>query len=246
MRDREKRYLSAEACELRAADEGEAPAIEGYAARFGVMSEDLGFGREIIRAGAFKRTLDNGTDVVALWSHMDEYPLARRSTGGLVLEEDKKGLRVRIVPDDTSYARDLLVSIRSGTVQHMSFGFQTIQDEWTTEDGETVRELVEVHLLDTGPVTFPAYPQTSAAVRSLLEHEGAKTEEIQGYTELFAAIGREDLTGSEYRHMLGPIVLELRSRRTDPGPVSHSEQEAQRRTESVRRRFRLLEKANTS
>ena len=51
----------------------------------------------------------------------------------------------------------------------MSFGFRTITDEWRHEDGEVVRELIEVELFDVSPVTFPAYPQTDIAARAFFE-----------------------------------------------------------------------------
>lgn len=47
----------------------------------------------------------------------------------------------------------------------MSFGFITRQDKWETQDGMQVRTLLEVKLLDVSPVTFPAYPDTSVALR---------------------------------------------------------------------------------
>ena len=42
-------------------------------------------------------------------------------------------------------------------------------DEWSKQDGETVRTLTKVTLLDVSPVTYPAYPQTSTSARSILE-----------------------------------------------------------------------------
>lgn len=241
MKYRELRFLSSEACELRAAGEDDAPVIEGYAARFNVLSEDLGFGREMIRPGAFKRTLDNGTDVVALWAHNTAEPLARRSTGGLDLEEDAKGLRVRIRPDDTSVTRDLLAWIRSGTVKDMSFGFRTIEDEWHTDDGETIRTLVEAQLLDVSPVTSPAYPQTSVAVRSMLAFEGAEDEQIRELAESSEIFSNPQLTTAEFRSILDPIVRELRDHRDGPAPASHPERDATAAMEARRRALDLLE-----
>ena len=58
----ERRYLPAE---FRANDDG---TVEGYAAVFDQWSEDLGFFRERIRAGAFKKTIRE-SDVRALFNH---------------------------------------------------------------------------------------------------------------------------------------------------------------------------------
>jgi HK97 family phage prohead protease len=87
------------------------------------------------------------------------------------LTEDSQGLKVEINPADTSYTRDLMTSIRRGDVDQMSFQFETSVDEWdTTDQANVVRTLVEIkRLWDISPVSFPAYPQTSASVRKHLD-----------------------------------------------------------------------------
>ena len=142
--------------------------IRGHAAVFDQLSEDLGGFVEKIRPGAFKKTAGEA-DIRALWNHDPNYPLGRTKSGTLRVWEDEIGLAIELDPPETSYAKDLQESIRRGDVDQMSFGFRTIRDEWDA-DGETpVRTLVEVQLYDVSPVTFPAYPQTSVAVRALEE-----------------------------------------------------------------------------
>jgi len=52
----------------------------------------------------------------------------------------------------------------------MSFQFKTIKDKWDEKDLNNVtRELLEARLYDISPVTFPAYPKTTVAVRSRVE-----------------------------------------------------------------------------
>jgi HK97 family phage prohead protease len=155
--------------ELRAiAGEGGKKKIEGYAAVFNELSEDLGGFREKIALGAFSNSI-RIDDVRGLWNHNADFPLGRTKAGTLTLEEDKRGLRFVIDPPDTQYANDLLVSIERGDVDQMSFGFRTVKDHWEMEGDDVVRTLIEVKLFDVSPVTYPAYPQTSAAVRSKLE-----------------------------------------------------------------------------
>lgn len=55
----------------------------------------------------------------------------------------------------------------------MSFGFVTEKDEWRTENGVDVRELVKVKLYDVSPVTYPAYTETDVGIR---EYEKYKAE----------------------------------------------------------------------
>lgn len=82
---------------------------------------------------------------------------------------------------DTSYANDLAVSVKRGDITGQSFGFHTLEDSWETKkkDGEEVniRTLEKVALIDVGPVTFPAYPQTDVAVRALEKYKESRNEE---------------------------------------------------------------------
>jgi uncharacterized protein len=156
--------------ELRAiSDENGLRKITGYAAVFDSLSEDLGGFREKIDKGAFKETIKND-DIRALKNHNDDYVLGRNKSGTLALSEDTHGLKIDIVPPDAQWAKDLMVSMDRGDIDQMSFGFQTISDRWETKDKEEVRTLEEVKLFDVSPVTFPAYPDTSVALRSLEEH----------------------------------------------------------------------------
>ena len=84
------------------------------------------------------------------------------------LEEDKNGLRVEIVPAETTYERDLLLHMKRGDVDQMSFQFVTAKDDWDTSDmNNVIRTLVEIESLwDVSVVTFPAYDQTRAEINS--------------------------------------------------------------------------------
>lgn len=143
--------------------------ITGYAAVFNTLSEDLGGFREKIDPGAFSKTIKSD-DVRALRNHNDDYVLGRNRSGTLKLSEDQRGLAIDILPPDAQWARDLMVSIERGDVDQMSFGFRTISDRWEMKDEEEIRTLEEVRLFDVSPVTFPAYPDTSVALRSLEQH----------------------------------------------------------------------------
>lgn len=139
--------------------------IRGYAAVFGAWSEDLGGFREMVEPGAFTKTIQE-SDVRSLWNHDCNYVLGRTSSGTLALFVDQRGLGYDVVPPDTQWARDLVTSIRRGDVNGSSFGFDVIKDRWEQDqDGNARRHLMEVRLYDLGPVTFPAYPQTSVEAR---------------------------------------------------------------------------------
>lgn len=154
--------------ELRAEGDGEKTVVRGYAAVFDSPSEPIGWDgfTELVKPGAFAKTIGEA-DVRALWNHNPEVVLGRTKAGTLRLAEDEKGLAVEI--DWPEWAGAQLEQIRRRDVSQMSFGFRTVKDRFlTTEDGKTVRELIEVELYDVSPVTYPAYPETEVFVRSQL------------------------------------------------------------------------------
>lgn len=156
--------------ESRTVIDSEKRTIEGYAAVFNHWSEDLGGFREIILPGAFLPALQRADlDVRALINHDANLILGRTKTGTLEIYEDEIGLKVRIALPDTQYARDLLVMMERGDINQMSFGFETAKDRWYEEGGQVYRELLEIgRLYDVSVVTFPAYPQTIAQARDVL------------------------------------------------------------------------------
>jgi len=155
--------------ELRVKRNGdELPKIEGYAAVFDKNSEDMGF-IERIAPGAFKNSLKT-SDVRALFNHDSNIILGRKSSGTLELKEDKKGLFMSVTPPDTQLVRDMVLSpIERGDVTQQSFGFTVQSDDWDYRDNEpSIRTITEIkELFDVSPVTFPAYPDTAVALRSL-------------------------------------------------------------------------------
>jgi HK97 family phage prohead protease len=138
--------------------------IEGYAAKFGKWSQDLGGFREIIDRGAFKKTLKEA-DIRILQNHDSNFVLGRNKSGTAELWEDKTGLRFKVNLPDTSYAKDLVEIMKRGDVTQCSFGFIPIKDEWRNDFSERV--LKEVRLFDASIVTYPAYEDTEAQVRNM-------------------------------------------------------------------------------
>lgn len=147
--------------------------VSGYAARFNEPSQPLAGGRfiETIAPGAFRNALAKKANVPLLIQH-DGLALADTATGTLTLSEDKQGLRfdADLDPADPD-AQRVLPKLERGTLRKMSFGFIVADkgDDWTTGKSgvreRTVRDVEE--LIDVSLVTSPAYPSTSAALRSL-------------------------------------------------------------------------------
>ena len=157
--------------ELRTDSEaGSTPKIRGIAAMFNCMSEDLGGFREQISPGAFKSALGN-SDVRALFNHDPNMILGRSASGTLRLSESDQGLEFEVDPPDTTYARDLMESMKRGDISQCSFGFSVDNggDTWQRDEaGQWTRTIhVVSRLYDVSPVTYPAYTDTSCAMRSL-------------------------------------------------------------------------------
>lgn len=161
----ERRHL---AQEFRVSDEGEFPKISGYASIFNTPY-DLGYWIEEIDPNAFDSVIASNPDVRALWNHNADLPLGRTASGTLSLSIDSRGLAYVIDPPATTYANDLIVSMRRKDVTQSSFAFITKRDQWTeNEDGTVTRRILEFdELLDVSPVTYPANPAADSNVRSL-------------------------------------------------------------------------------
>ena len=145
--------------------------IRGIAAKYNSLSEDLGGFREIIQPGAFAFALGQ-SDVRALFNHDPNMILGRNTSGTLRLSDTEQGLEFEIDLPDTQYARDLRESMRRGDVNQCSFGFTITKDagdKWQRDEtGAWTRTIMSIdRLYDVSPVTYPAYPETSCAVRSL-------------------------------------------------------------------------------
>lgn len=155
--------------ELRAED-ADAPGLIGYAARYNVLSGNLGGFRERIMPGAFADAVLT-SDIRALWNHEDSLVLGRTKSGTLRVADTELGLHVEIDLPDTTAGRDALTSIRRGDVDQMSFAFTVGPDgdRWfEDEDGRVIREIRSVkELFDVSPVTYPAYDATTVYARSL-------------------------------------------------------------------------------
>ena len=163
------------AATIEAAQE-ESRMVTGYAAVFDSDSEDLGGFIEQIERGAFKEAIQT-SDVRALFNHDNNFILARTASGTLKLYEDERGLKYEFEAPKTTAGNDLLEMIKRGDISQSSFGFTVEEDDWSNRDGMAFRKIKKVkRLYDVSPVTFPAYPEASVAVRKL---EQLKQEELQ-------------------------------------------------------------------
>jgi HK97 family phage prohead protease len=173
--------LATAGLQVRAGDsDGAAPGFTGHAAVFNsrtAIGNPLTWGfYEEIAAGAFTKTISEG-DARFLVDHDTRMVVSRVSAGSLRLAQDQVGLAVDAdLDEELSYVRDLVVNLRNKNITGMSFGFRVVKDDWEPVEIETVdgdkaeaelRIIREVQLYEVSAVTFPAYEDTDAGLRSV-------------------------------------------------------------------------------
>lgn len=129
---------------------------------------DLGPFFEVVRPGAFTRSLKDG-DILALYDHERRSVLGRLSAGTLRLREDARGLAFELDLPDTTVGRDLAVLVQRGDVAGCSFGFMVPEggDTWVTRADKPMRELRSVNLREITITSMPAYADTTVAMRCM-------------------------------------------------------------------------------
>lgn len=152
---------------LRTSGYGTNLKLIGYAAVFN-QTTDLGAFREKIAPGAFTRAINERQDCRCLFNHSADCVLGRTKNGTLRLSQDSTGLKIDCDLPETQTARDLHALIARGDIDQMSFGF-IVRDEDVVygNDGDMLRTIKDLDLLDVSPCTFAAYQTTSVEARSV-------------------------------------------------------------------------------
>ncbi len=116
--------------------------LAGYAALFGKRDA----GRDVIRKGAFARTLAERQEPIPLfWQHRPEMRIGWVER----IAEDAKGLRV-VAKIDNPHG-GAATALKAGKASGLSFGYRARQYR---RDGEG-RELTDIELFEVSLVTHP-------------------------------------------------------------------------------------------
>jgi HK97 family phage prohead protease len=181
------------AAELRAADEDFC--LEGYAASYNQLSQDLGGFREQIAPGAFSRSIKEGADVKCLLNHDPNFVLGRTKSGTLTLTDSRKGLAFRVALSRSNQMHcDIYDSVKIGNLSECSFAFSVPQggDVWdeASENGKRFnrRTLKDVNLMDVSVVASPAYNAAGSTSVDARTADAAADAAIRSKAE---AISRE-------------------------------------------------------
>jgi len=188
--DIEMRVLNVDDTEIRVDDDN--PMLVGYAARTNSWT-DLGFFKERIKPGAFSDVINN--DVRCLKNHDPNLILGRTTNKTLRLKENSVGLHFENDIPDTTTGRDTREEVRSKLITGCSFAFTIAEEDWKYYEGEKPpeRTIIKIkQLYDVGPVTYPAYPDTTVAARSLenIKKEAEKVTNDEIPAERQAEINR--------------------------------------------------------
>ena len=141
--------------------------LTGYAAVFNSEAV-LGDFTEVIRQGAFAKSLATGSNIRALYHHQGDALLGTTRGGTLKLAEDAHGLAFELSLPDTTHGKDLAILVDRGDVAGCSFGFRVAPggDRWEQRGKQMVRELLNVELAEITLTSDPAYQDTTVAMRS--------------------------------------------------------------------------------
>lgn len=177
----EKRTITIDT-EIRAA-EGETPEISGRGAVVGITT-DLGWFEEEISADAFREA--DLTDVLVCFNHDLNIVLGRNSAKSAEISIDDTGnLSYRVLnPDlENPSVNSVYRYIQRGEVSKSSFMFDIQDDVWSKSDKygdygkRTITKIGKVY--EAGPVTLPAYNDTTAEAKSALQRRDAFVANIK-------------------------------------------------------------------
>ena len=145
--------------------------------------------------------------------------LGATHSGTLRLAVDHRGLAYEC--DLAPSRQDVLESCARGDYPGSSFAFLCLSDEFEYRNGNPVRNLLSGKLIDTGPVTVPAYGTSAPALRSLAKHMDAPyadVAELARKGELRRLFNRTDIDGAPARTMTGEQAYAITMSRRWPKP----------------------------
>lgn len=174
-------------------------------------SEDLGGFVEVIKKGAFTKTIQE-SNIRCLWSHDTKYCLGTTKSGTLVLEDRNDGLYFDCSVPNTGWANDLFESLERRDVPGVSFGFNVIKDNWISNGSEkpALRELNEVRCFEISVgVAFPAYPDSNSecSMRALFLKRDIDIEKLTAI--LTRLDGKEKIENEEDVETIKTLIVQL-------------------------------------
>ncbi len=178
--DRKTEYFPIIGGEIKATNDAKG-IVEGYLNYIG----NIDFGDDRTMPGAFKKTLSDSyarktaQDLDFLWPYLWNHDYTIIPPGGIYeANEDRKGLYIKVQLNlDYQLGRELYSSFKMGTMKKQSMGYKAIQVDWVKEtgkvgintemgykvnrfevvkeNGRSIRNLLEVAVMEGSAVVFP-------------------------------------------------------------------------------------------
>lgn len=198
--------------ELRADGDGGMPTMEVRFSTFDTWYEIDSFWEgsflERTHRGAFADTIrEDRESIKTLFNHGFDPQIGDKVLGQITDLREDTDSPVGVVPlFDTTYNRDLLPGLAAG-VYGSSFRFRVTGEEWDDEPGTSEdnpkglpeRTITKVRLMEFGPVTFPANPDSTAGLRCMTDtyYERLRQRDTSAFEAAVRAAGVSipDFTG---------------------------------------------------
>lgn len=182
MEKMEVRHLDPEHSQIRM--DSESGTISGYAMVFNSRSKLL-FGKfyEKIVPQAAEGLIER-SDVLALLDHERSRGVLGRSTfgkGSMTLSLDSIGMRYEFTAPNTTLGEEAKEYLRRGDIRGSSFRFAPgVKDHLQRNaDGTYERTILKFKTIEDVSLVFtPAYPETTAVLRSIAELEGVDEKKM--------------------------------------------------------------------
>ncbi|UPJ76509.1 HK97 family phage prohead protease [Bradyrhizobium sp. 187] len=141
--------------------------VWGYAVLWDSVTTIANEFREQFAKGSLTRSIQED-DIRMLLDHDSGRVVGRTASGTLRLREDALGLRYEVdVNLDTPDGQTLAGTVGRRDVSGISPSFYVKSENWPRlGSGLPLRIITEARLIELSAVAFPAYPQTTAAMRS--------------------------------------------------------------------------------
>src|SRR5229473_2488019 len=156
--ERKTEYFPIMGGELKATNDVQG-IVEGYLNYIG----NIDYGDDRSMKGCFRKTIRDSFERKStqgldfLWPYLFNHDYSQLPPGGIFeANEDRKGLYTKTQFNlDIQMGRELYASFKMGTMKKQSMGYKAIQVDWVKEDGKSIRNLLEVAVMEGSAVVFP-------------------------------------------------------------------------------------------
>jgi len=143
----ENRDFETKNIEFKLGDIGDDGTFIGY----GSIFDNIDSYKDIVKKGAFKKTLNERKNIKMLWQHDSREPIGIFTK----VYEDDVGLVVEgKIALDVRRGAEAYSLMKLGAIDGLSIGYSTIVSEYDSKTG--IRDLKELKLYEVSVVTFPA------------------------------------------------------------------------------------------